>query len=102
MKKFFLLVAISIAMVSNAQQEAAYVANEVIVQLQKDSTPAMLAAETTTVTILQSKLLSRPLNIWLLQLSSSQMTEGMAIADLYQNSNVLIAQKNHKISTRAT
>lgn len=83
-------------------QETNYVPNEVLVQLNPNVNASMLAQETSAFVIANTKLVSRPLNIWRLQLESSSMTEDQAINELYRNQNVLVAQKNHRIRLRAT
>ncbi|RDK85326.1 S8 family peptidase [Marinirhabdus gelatinilytica] len=102
MKKLLvLIVAIATSSLGTAQ-EAEFVQNEVLVQLQNNTTPVLLAQQSPEVAIATSRLISRPMNIWLLQLEPSAMTEQMAIAELYRNNLVLVAQKNHKVSSRAT
>jgi subtilisin family serine protease len=102
MKKCFLFViAITICLAGNAQ-EAEFVANEVLVQLTKNASPSELNQEVPSVSISNARLVSRPMNIWLLQLEPSAMTEQMAITELSRHNAVLIAQKNHKVRSRAT
>jgi len=83
-------------------QETNYVPNEVLVQLSPNVNASMLTLETSAFVIANTKLVSRPMNIWRLQLESSSMTESQAITELYRNPNVLVAQKNHRIRLRAT
>jgi len=101
MKKIIPLLIVMIAFNSKAQ-ELNHVPNEVLVQLGANVSADMLAQETSAFVIENAKLISRPLNIWRLQLESSSMTENQAIIELYRNPNVLVAQKNHKIRLRAT
>lgn len=101
MKKLLLNALMLFAIFFVNAQEAKFVPNEVIVQLRDQVTGNMLAQETTSVSIQQTKLISKPMNIWLLNVAPT-MTESEVIQQLYQNENVLIAQKNHKVSSRAT
>ncbi|WP_432410491.1 S8 family peptidase [Rasiella sp. SM2506] len=101
MIKTLLISAIVLTTFLSNAQKAKYVPNEVLVQLRDQVTATVLAQEISGVTIEQSKLLSKPMNIWLLKVAPT-MTESLVIQELYQNENVLVAQKNHKISSRAT
>ena len=101
MKKILALLIVMIAYHSNAQ-ETNYVPNEVLVQLNPNVNASMLTQETSAMVIVNSRLVSRPMNIWRIQLEPSSMTENQAITELYRNPNVLVAQKNHKIRLRAT
>ncbi|MEM7087657.1 MAG: S8 family peptidase [Bacteroidota bacterium] len=100
MKKILPLLIVWIAFNSNAQ-ELNYLPNEVLVQLNSNVNASMLAQETSTFVIENAKLVSRPMNIWRLQLQVSSMSENQVITELYQNPNVLVAQKNHRVKLRA-
>ena len=101
MKKILLItLAISSVFFANAQEEN-FVKNEVIVQLRNNTSAKSLKNQTPMLDIENAKLISKPMNIWLLQLKPFKVTEEMAINHLSSNENVLIAQKNHKVSTRA-
>ncbi len=82
-------------------QEPEFVANEVLVQFGDDYNPNTLSQELASIPIVSSRLVSRPMNIWLLELAPS-VTENNAINELYKVNQVLVAQKNHKITSRAT
>ena len=101
MKKLLPLFIVLIAFNSKAQ-EPNYLPNEVLVQLASNVDATMLAQETSAFAIDNATLVSRPMNIWRLQLELSTLTENQAIIELYRNPNVLVAQKNHKIELRAT
>tara|TARA_A100000171_G_C2139907_1_gene154165 strand:+ start:7913 stop:9544 length:1632 start_codon:yes stop_codon:yes gene_type:complete len=101
MKKILLVSALLFTVLLSKAQEAEYVPNEVLVQLRNQTTAIDLMEEITDFSIQELKLVSKPMNIWLLTLAPT-MTENLAIDILYQNENVLVAQKNHKISTRVT
>ena len=48
-----------------------------------------------------SKLISDPMNIWLLRFDNSETSEIEIIQELYKNKNILVAQKNHRVTSRA-
>ncbi|MDC8004071.1 S8 family peptidase [Aureisphaera galaxeae] len=101
MKKFLFLILFCAAFSLHAQ-EPNYLRHEVLVKLSKDVTADMLSSEMSSMQITNATLVSRPMNIWRLQLNPSSMDEGEAVRTLYSNSNVLIAQKNHIVRSRAT
>lgn len=101
MKKLCLLIVLFAVFTSNAQ-EPNYLRNEVLVQLEKNVNGEMLLQETTAFEIENASLVSRPLNIWRLKLNASSISEADAIIELNRNPNVLIAQHNHKVNSRAT
>lgn len=101
MKKVLLFVLLLTSFVGYTQ-EPNYVRNEILVQLKDNVKGAQIASEMTTLTVLKAELVSRPLNIWLLSIAPSQNTEEIYINFLQRNPNVLVAQKNHKVKTRAT
>jgi len=101
MRNLLLLTALFAGFAGNAQ-EPNYLRNEVLVQLDKNVNGQMLSQETAAFEIENAILVSRPLNIWRLQLEASSMSESEAIIELYRNPNVLVAQKNHKVRSRAT
>ena len=101
MKKLLFLI-LFFAVIQVHAQEPNFVRNEVLVKLANDVRGEMLMQETSTIQITGATLISRPMNIWLLQLDPSSMSEGEAVTTLYDNPNVLIAQKNHIVKSRAT
>ncbi len=101
MKKLLLPTLLFAALCLHAQ-EPNYVRNEVLVKLDKEVTGEMLQQETSTMQIMGATLISRPMNIWRLQLAPSRLSEQEAVAELYSNPNVLVAQKNHVVTSRAT
>ncbi|WP_347372627.1 S8 family serine peptidase [Aequorivita sp. Q41] len=102
MKKLFVFTLALTSFFINNAQVAEFEQNEVLVQLREKAPIESLTNQIPEVAIADAKLISRPMNIWLLQLVPSEMTESMAIAQLYRNENVLVAQKNHKIKSRIT
>ena len=100
MKKIVLLFVLCVTLTAQAQ-ELNYLENEVLVQLEKNMTGELLSQEVSGVSIDNATLISRPLNIWRLKLASNAaMSENDAILELYRNSSVLVAQKNHKVTSR--
>ncbi len=101
MKKLLFLI-LFFTVIQVHAQEPNFVRNEVLVKLANDVRGEMLMQEASTIQITGATLISRPMNIWLLQLDPSSMSEGEAVTTLYDNPNVLIAQKNHIVKSRAT
>lgn len=101
MKKL-LLFTLLISSFVGFSQEPNFVRDEILVQLKENVKASQIASEMTTLTIQEAKLISRPLNIWLLRIAPSQNNEENYINFLQRNTNVLVAQKNHKVKTRAT
>ena len=101
MKKLLLITGLFVAFNSYAQ-EPNYMQNEVLVQLDKNVNAQQLSQETSAFQIENAVLISRPLNIWRLQIQGTSMSENDAIIELYRNANVMVAQKNHKVRSRAT
>ncbi|GAB5399392.1 MAG: hypothetical protein Aureis2KO_09770 [Aureisphaera sp.] len=83
-------------------QEPNYVRHEVLVKLNKEVTGDILSQKISTIQITGAELISAPMNIWRLQLSPSSMSESESVATLYSDPDVLIAQKNHIVKSRAT
>ncbi len=102
MKKLILIPLLFVGFLSLGQQQAQYEANEVLVQLKENINSAEGLAAENALSIASAQLISKPMNIWLLRLNSSEMSENEAINVLYRNDDVLVAQKNHKVSNRAT
>nr|WP_321234298.1 S8 family peptidase [uncultured Psychroserpens sp.] len=101
MKKI-LLVALLLISCYTHSQEAAFVPNEVLVQLVDGVDGPRVIDELNNIPIVDSKLVSKTLNIWLMRLAPSSITVEDAITAFYQSREVLVAQKNHKVTTRAT
>lgn len=93
---------LSLLVFNAAAQELNYLENEVLVQLKQNVNASDLSNEIGSVQIETMELVSRPLNIWRLQLEPSPLTVAEAIREFYGSANVLIAQKNHKVTLRAT
>ncbi|MFK7782720.1 S8 family peptidase [Psychroserpens sp.] len=101
MKRFILITFILIIGNTSAQQ-ASFVPNEILVQLTEGVDASRIITEFEDASILDSKLISKTLNIWLLRFAPSSITETDAIDMFYRSNDVLVAQKNHKVTTRAT
>lgn len=95
MKKNLLLVAAILFVNYFYAQDLNYVQGEVLVQLKKDVTPLQLLIETTDIIINNTKLISRPLNIWKISFDNTEMDEIEVISVLDKNTEVLVSQKNH-------
>lgn len=100
MKKLLCLVFLVITCYTFAQQ-ANFVPNEILVQLQEDIDINRVSEELNDIVIMDSKQVSKTLNIWQIRLSST-ISEANAITRFYESNDVLVAQKNHKVTTRAT
>jgi subtilisin family serine protease len=83
-------------------QNLNYLEGEVLVQLKENSTPKQLLENNSNLTFINTKLISRPLNIWRIWFDSSDLNENRMITILHNDSEVLVAQKNRKVSERAT
>jgi len=92
--KLFLFISLTFFGYSYAQ-DLNYVKGEVLVQLKKDVTPIQLLIETTDIIINNTKLISRPLNIWKISFDNTEMDEIEIISLLDKNTDVLVSQKNH-------
>jgi len=100
LKKLFLVVYVLVVGATYAQ-EASFVPNELLVQLEDGVDITRVITELSETPILDSKLVSKTLNIWQIRLGSS-ISESHAITLFYQNTDVLVVQKNHKVTTRST
>ncbi|MEP0262928.1 S8 family peptidase [Dokdonia sp.] len=100
MKKTMTIVIVFITVLLTAQ-ESNYVSGEILIQLKKNHTISEVIQERNDVTILSSKLISRPLNIYQLTVDITEETEQEIITFLYRNSQVLIAQLNHYTTIRS-
>ncbi len=80
-------------------QEPSIVPNEILVQLDKGISMSHITPELNDIPILEYKLISKALNIWQIRLLPS-ITENNAINAFYRSKNILVAQKNHKVTTR--
>lgn len=83
-------------------QEPAYMPGEVLVQLEEGVDASLLTQENASLGLYDAKLISRPLNIWRIHFDNSETTEDGAVNQLYQNTIVRVAQKNHLVYDRAT
>ena len=107
MKKVnYLIVLMVFSILSISAQELNYVKNEVLIQLEKNYSAEELVANTrnSEFVLNEPELISKHSNIWKLSFTSISETisEEQVIKNLYANENVLIAQKNHKLSNRVT
>lgn len=101
MKKLLVLTCL-LSTLYGTSQEASTVPNQVIVQLADGIEASRVIAELPSVPLTHSRLISRPLNIWLLGIAPATLSEDAVIDALYQSNNVLVAQKNHEVTTRST
>lgn len=101
MKKLLLLSILFLSIGSYAQQ-ARFVQNEVLVQLSENVTGSQISPTINSVNFIETELISKPLNIWLFRAAPSSKSEVDLIRLLYRNNNVLVAQKNHRVTNRAT
>ena len=99
MKKLMLATLCSIGMSLHAQ-ELNYEQGEILVQLAKGYDTSQLISETPGVEITGTKLISRPMNIWKLNVSTATQGERRSIIELYRNRQVEVAQLNHKVTER--
>lgn len=96
-----------LSFISITAQEQNYVKNEVLIQLEKSYSAEQLISETSASQFVINKpvLISKHSNIWKLGFTSASdkpVSEQLIIKNLYLNEKVLIAQKNHKLTNRAT
>lgn len=102
MKKFLLICFLVVGFSFNAQ-ELNYLENEVLVQLVPNANANTLTQEISTLEIENATLISRPMNIWRIKLDpATSLSEDEAITEFYRNSSVMVAQKNHRVNSRAT
>ncbi len=101
-----LIVLMAFAFISITAQEKNYVSNEILIQLEKNYSVDRLIEDTKSshFQLNQPLIISKHSNIWKLGFtpSSSSVSEIQVIKDLYTNEKVLIAQKNHILTNRAT
>ncbi|MFT7071820.1 S8 family peptidase [Patiriisocius sp. Uisw_017] len=102
MKKLLLLTCLSFFLCGNAQSQARFVENEILVQLDANITASRVTEALSNIQVIESELISKPLNIWLLRLAPLEISEAEVISELYKNAFVQVAQKNHIVTTRAT
>jgi len=102
----YLLVLTTLSLLSVFAQEPDFVKNEVLVQLEKNYSSEQLMSDTRSsqFQINKADLVSKHSNIWQLSFTgaSEAISEQKVIKELYINENVLIAQKNHILTNRAT
>lgn len=102
MKKFLLVCFLVVGFSLNAQQ-LNYLENEVLIQLVPNASATALSQEISAFEIENATLISRPMNIWRIKLvPSNSLTEDQAITELYRNPSVMVAQKNHRVNSRAS
>jgi len=102
MKKSILFFTFFLFIAKSFTQEASIVPNEVLVQLEKGVDMTRVIGELNDAPIIDAKLISKTLNIWQVRLSPLSISEDNAISRFYESNDVLVAQKNHKVTTRAT
>ncbi|WP_299766970.1 S8/S53 family peptidase [uncultured Dokdonia sp.] len=83
-------------------QETNFVQGDILIQLRKDYTVADLTNDNSNITIISSKLISKPLNIYKLHVDTAIKNEQEHISDFNRSLDVLTVQLNHYTSSRAT
>jgi hypothetical protein len=83
-------------------QDLNYIQGDILVKFEKSYQAENLESDSPQIKLIDSKLISRVMNIWKLSIDVSNITEAEAIRELYSNRNVAIAQLNHKVTDRAT
>lgn len=101
MKHLITLLFLFTSILTNAQ-EPNFVEGDILIQLKKGYTITDLANDTNDITIISSKLISSPLNIYKLHVDVSIKNEKQLISEFYRNPSTLIAQLNHLTTSRAT
>ena len=101
MKKLLLISILVFTTNLNAQRQAQFMENEILVQLKDNVKTTEGLIEINTFSLISSKLISDPMNIWLLRFDTSEKSELEIIQELYKNKNILVAQKNHRLTSRA-
>ena len=101
MKKLLLISILVFTTNLNAQRQAQFMENEILVQLKDNVKTTEGLIEINTFSLISSKLISDPMNIWLLRFDTSEKSELEIIQELYKNKNILVAQKNHRVTSRA-
>lgn len=76
--------------------------NEVLVQFTKESNPSELIAKNQNLKAENLELISKTMNIWKIEVNTSDLTENEIIRGLYSEPNVIHAQLNHKMTLRET
>ncbi len=99
MKKTITLIIVLIGALLNAQ-DSNYVRGEILIQLEKKQTITEFIDTSTEVIILDSKQISKPLNIYLLTVDITLHTEKELITALYRNPSIATAQLNHYTAVR--
>ena len=101
MKKILLIFLVFITNL-NAQRQAQFMENQILVQLKDNVKTTEGLIKNNEFSLVSSKLISDPMNIWLLRFDNSETSEIEIIQELYKNKNILVAQKNHRVTSRAT
>ena len=101
MKNIFTLLLLTLTITAFSQQPN-YVQGEILVQLDKNFIASNLQQEGIAFEILDSKLVSKPLNIYLLKVNTNIESELDIIKKLYDHPKTRTAQLNHTVSLRAT
>ena len=100
--KHLITLCILFASILTSAQESNFVEGDILVQLKKGYTISDLTNDSSTITILSSKKISNPLNIYKLTVDTSVKNEEELISEFYRNSSTLTAQLNHYTTSRET
>lgn len=84
------------------QQGAKWKDGELLAQLVQGTDVETLVEQLSTIELAKPKLLSKHVNIWQFQYNPSAVSIDEAIELLYQNQNVITAQRNHILKNRLT
>ncbi|MFT5890347.1 MAG: subtilisin family serine protease [Dokdonia sp.] len=101
MKYAITLLLLFASIFANAQ-ESNFVEGDILIQLKKGYTISDLTNDSSTITILSSKKISNPLNIYKLHVDTSVKNEEELISKLYRNPSTVTAQLNHHTTLRET
>lgn len=83
-----------------AQVEQNWIPGELLIQLDDQNAVADLEKQFTSIGLTTSKLLSAHLNIWQFQYDATTATIEHAIQQVYGNTHVITAQRNHILTNR--
>ncbi|WP_104811435.1 S8 family peptidase [Aureitalea marina] len=100
MKRITTLLLMLICLVASGQ-ELNYMPGEILVQLAPSYSTDQLSLESSEAAIIGQKKVSEVMNIHLITIDRNKLSETEAIAELYKNDQVRIAQLNHKVSLRS-
>ena len=101
MKKVLLSALLLSSLWSFGQDQLNYFEGQLLVQLDRNTDPVDLEQEFKTLGLHTEKMVSAHMNIYLFNYDKNTATIDQAIAKMYNNTGVKIAQRNHRIEQRA-